>query len=234
MKKVRSGKVIKRRNSFGEVVRYKIIKYETSKHTEEFDDFVEQIKRHPFFYNFKINSFQNGELRTIIKVPNKIKLTEGLIVKLYNSKIGYITLHPNNDGTVELYRLEIFEQNKGYGTKILEIFNKISCEIDVVISLLVGDPSCVKWNITNEDRTRFYSNNGFTRTKGLRMNGYVERFNRTFREDVLDMNIFENIHQVKEKTEEFLEDYNNEHPHDSLGNMSPIEFMNSRNQKKSA
>ena len=66
------------------------------------------------------------------------------------------------------------------------------------------------------------------------MNGYVERFNRTFREDVLDMNIFENIHQVKEKTEEFLEDYNNEHPHDSLGNMSPIEFMNSRNQKKSA
>lgn len=65
-------------------------------------------------------------------------------------------------------------------------------------------------------------------------NSYVERFNRTFREDVLDMNIFENIHQVREKTEEFLEDYNNEHPHESLGNMSPIEFMNNRNQKKTA
>jgi putative transposase len=65
-------------------------------------------------------------------------------------------------------------------------------------------------------------------------NSYVERFNRTFREDVLDMNIFENIHQVREKTEEFLVDYNNEHPHDSLGGMSPIEFMNNRNQKKTA
>jgi putative transposase len=65
-------------------------------------------------------------------------------------------------------------------------------------------------------------------------NGYIERFNRTFREDVLDMNIFENIHQVREKAEEFLEDYNNHHPHDSLGNMSPIEFMNSKNHRKTA
>lgn len=65
-------------------------------------------------------------------------------------------------------------------------------------------------------------------------NGYVERFNRTFREDVLDMNIFENIYQVREKTEEFLDDYNNEHPHDSLGDMSPIEFMNKKNQRKTA
>lgn len=61
-------------------------------------------------------------------------------------------------------------------------------------------------------------------------NGYIERFNRTYREDVLDMNIFENIHQVKEKTEEFLDDYNNLHPHDSLANMSPIEFMKSKKQ----
>ena len=65
-------------------------------------------------------------------------------------------------------------------------------------------------------------------------NGFVERFNRTYREDVLDLNIFENINQVKEKTEEFFEDYNYQHPHDSLNNMSPIEFMKSKNNKKSA
>ena len=65
-------------------------------------------------------------------------------------------------------------------------------------------------------------------------NSYIERFNRTYREDVLDMNIFENIHQVREKTEEFMEDYNNDHPHDSLGKMSPIEFMKEKYIKKSA
>ena len=62
----------------------------------------------------------------------------------------------------------------------------------------------------------------------------MERFNPTFREGVLDMNIFENFHQVREKTEEFLDDYNNEHPHESLKDKSPIEFMNNKNQKKTA
>lgn len=62
-------------------------------------------------------------------------------------------------------------------------------------------------------------------------NGYIERFNRTYREDVLDANIFYSIQQVKEKTEEFMEDYNNNHPHDSLNNMSPVEFMRVRKIK---
>jgi len=65
-------------------------------------------------------------------------------------------------------------------------------------------------------------------------NGFLERFNRTFREDVLEMNIFENIYQVRDKIEEFMEDYNNHHPHDSLANMSPIEFMNRKRKKEIA
>jgi putative transposase len=63
-------------------------------------------------------------------------------------------------------------------------------------------------------------------------NGYIERFNRTYREDVLDMNIFENLNQVREKTEEFILDYNNYHPHESLGNCSPIEFLKCKNKEK--
>lgn len=87
-----------------------------------------------------------------------------------------------------------------------------------------------------KDFELFCENSGITHIRIQKgrpnQNGYVERFNRAFREDVLDLNIFENIHQVREKTEEFLDDYNNEHPHDSLGNMSPIEFMNYRKQKE--
>jgi len=48
------------------------------------------------------------------------------------------------------------------------------------------------------------------------------------------LQVFAKNQTNRKKTEEFLEDYNNEHPHVSLGDMSPIEFMNSRNQKKSA
>ena len=56
-------------------------------------------------------------------------------------------------------------------------------------------------------------------------NGYVERFNRTYREDVLDAYLFENLQEVRQVTELWMDDYNNDHPHDGLGGMTPKEFM---------
>jgi putative transposase len=55
-------------------------------------------------------------------------------------------------------------------------------------------------------------------------NAYVERFNRTFREDVLDAYIFESIQQVRILAENWRKDYNQYHPHKSLMGMSPIRF----------
>lgn len=55
-------------------------------------------------------------------------------------------------------------------------------------------------------------------------NAYIERFNRSFREDVLDAYIFEDLHQVKIIAEDWREDYNQNHPHGSLMGMSPIQF----------
>ena len=59
-------------------------------------------------------------------------------------------------------------------------------------------------------------------------NGYVERFNRTFREDVLDAYIFNSISQFNIIAEKWTEDYNNTHPHKSLGRNSPREFAGGR------
>lgn len=55
-------------------------------------------------------------------------------------------------------------------------------------------------------------------------NGYVERFNRSFRQDVLDANLFANLMEVKVASDEFEEDYNHHRPHESLGNISPIQY----------
>jgi putative transposase len=63
-------------------------------------------------------------------------------------------------------------------------------------------------------------------------NGFIERFNRTYREDVLDLHIFENIEQVRDKSEEFLDDYNNHNPHESLKKMSPIKFLELKYKRK--
>jgi putative transposase len=55
-------------------------------------------------------------------------------------------------------------------------------------------------------------------------NGYIERFNRTYRQSVLDAYIFENMDQVRIISEEWMDDYNISRPHEALGGKSPIQF----------
>ena len=55
-------------------------------------------------------------------------------------------------------------------------------------------------------------------------NAYIERFNRSFRTEVLDANIFSSLGQVREFAWAWLLSYNEERPHAALGNIPPAEF----------
>jgi putative transposase len=46
-------------------------------------------------------------------------------------------------------------------------------------------------------------------------NGFIERFNRSYREAVLDMYVFQSLHEVRELTEKWIKEYNEERPHES-------------------
>ena len=52
-------------------------------------------------------------------------------------------------------------------------------------------------------------------------NGYIERFNRTFRENILDAYLFEDIQQVQALADEWMEDYNYNRPHEALRGITP-------------
>ena len=59
-------------------------------------------------------------------------------------------------------------------------------------------------------------------------NSFVERFNRTYREELLDMYVFSRLSEVRNLTEKWLKEYNEERPHESLGNMTPVEYLESK------
>jgi putative transposase len=55
-------------------------------------------------------------------------------------------------------------------------------------------------------------------------NAYVERFNRTYREDVLDAYLFDDLEEVRVITHQWLEDYNTIRPHQALQGLPPRQF----------
>jgi putative transposase len=55
-------------------------------------------------------------------------------------------------------------------------------------------------------------------------NGYIERFNRLYREAVLDAYLFFELEEVRILTEQWIEEYNERRPHESLNNFTPTEY----------
>jgi putative transposase len=54
-------------------------------------------------------------------------------------------------------------------------------------------------------------------------NAYIERFNRTYRDELLDQHLFASLDDVREATYEWMMEYNEERPHDSLADLTPME-----------
>ena len=55
-------------------------------------------------------------------------------------------------------------------------------------------------------------------------NAIIERFNGSFRREVLDAHIFESIIDAREIAEDWLRRYNEIRPHDSLGSLPPAKY----------
>jgi putative transposase len=59
-------------------------------------------------------------------------------------------------------------------------------------------------------------------------NSFIERFNRTYRNEVLDRYIFNSLSEVKEITALWIREYNEERPHQALNSLSPVQFLKSQ------
>jgi putative transposase len=55
-------------------------------------------------------------------------------------------------------------------------------------------------------------------------NAFIERYNRTYRTEVLNAYVFESLEQVREISAEWLQSYNDERPHDALAGLPPAMY----------
>ena len=55
-------------------------------------------------------------------------------------------------------------------------------------------------------------------------NAFIERYNRTYRTEVLNAYVFESLEQVREISAEWLQQYNEERPHESLAGVPPARY----------
>jgi len=56
-------------------------------------------------------------------------------------------------------------------------------------------------------------------------NSLIERFNRTFRQDVLDSYLFSNLAEIRKHANAWAWMYNNVRPHAALAYLTPVEFL---------
>lgn len=62
-------------------------------------------------------------------------------------------------------------------------------------------------------------------------NAFIERFNRTFRTEVLDRYVFETLDEVQRMSDDWRHRYNHQRTHRALGKMTPIQYAVAQSQK---
>lgn len=133
--------------------------------------------------------------------------------------------------------------------KVIDDFNREALAIDVDLSLPServirslnqviewrGKPSCIrcdngpeyichkleKWATKNHITLMYIQPGKPTQ------NAYVERFNRTVRQEWLELNLFESIFQAQNLATEWMWSYNNERPNSAIGGITPAMKLNS-------
>lgn len=102
------------------------------------------------------------------------------------------------------------------------------------IILWRGKPACIRVDNGPEFTSKYFEHwcidkavqIKYTQPGRPMQNGYIERFNGSYRKELLDAYLFTDLDEVKALTEEWMQHYNTQRPHEALNNRTPWECLN--------
>ncbi|WP_144366064.1 integrase core domain-containing protein [Snodgrassella communis] len=182
------------------------------------------------YCELKLNLWVMGKIRIPLRTPEKLSI---------RNKLGVCwSMDFMRDSSRNQCRFRTFN--------VIDDFNREGLGIDFAVSLPAGRVTRYLDNLAEYHgyplTIRVVNGPEFTgktfidwaKSHGITMgyiqlgspyqDGYVERFNRTCRTEVLDLYLFNNLEQARKVTEEWLTIYNTERPHEALNYMTPIEY----------
>jgi len=109
-----------------------------------------------------------------------------------------------------------------------EVFNRFRSLNPTPISIVQTDNGSEFLGVFHEEIERLCIKHQFIYPRLVKVNSFIERFNRTVQEEFILRNdeIYYDIDTFKEKLTKYLTWYNYQRPHSSLKYVSPMQFIN--------
>lgn len=208
--------------------------------TRGFDEYYGRIRQQGYKWNRKrvlrIYRLMKLGLRRKHKKRLPARIKEPLILPaqfLHTWSMDFMS-----DALTDKRKIRIFNVIDDYNREALAIEVGLGFPSDRVIRVLnhlgeeIGLPKAIRVDngpeFTSLNFQKWCNENNikikYIQPGSPSQNAFIERFNRYFREDVLDAYWFEDLEQLRIIIEKWRNDYNENHPHKSLGRMSPIQF----------
>lgn len=155
----------------------------------------------------------------------------------------HLPAHPNETWSIDFMTDTLMTGRRFRTFNVLDDFNREALAIEVDVSLpgarisrvldriaeQRGYPSCVRCD--NGPELRSGALQSWAKLHGIKIsyiepgkptqNAFIERFNGTYRREVLNTYLFRSLAEVKGITEQWLNEYNSIRPHAGIGNISP-------------
>lgn len=192
---------------------------------------------------YRVYTALNLNIRRKMKrrLPDRIK--QPLEVPGVQNKIWSMDFMSDSLNDKRKFRaLHIIDDNNREALAMVQDISLNSQRVVRTLEQLCKENGCYPKQIRTDNGPEFISNNlkdwcnkhsvehVFIQKGKPTQNAFVERFNGSYRRELLDAYIFNTLDEVRTMTDEWKEHYNNERPHDALNDLSPKQYLLKNNQ----